>query len=327
MTPRYFSFQPSLLVDLNEDQTHHDHEQLSLKLNASSSSSSSSSPSPPCTIFINPSQDQAGYYFMESHHSPNHQEVEYFGTCGGGSCDRKVVVSKREDNDLQFSIWKKEDHSGSSGDDQISCKDGNYSVKWMSSKMRLMWKMKKPGQVNVIDADIPANKTTVKKYRQKQQSSINETDNSSNINIPNYDNNTVRVCADCNTTKTPLWRSGPRGPKSLCNACGIRQRKARRAMAAAAASAASNGAVLAAYNSPTTKNSKLHPKEKGSKDIFGSQRKKRSKIIPSHEQRKLCFEEFTLNLTKTLSLHQVFPREEEEAAISLMALSYGLVHG
>ena len=23
----------------------------------------------------------------------------------------------------------------------------------------------------------------------------------------------VRVCSDCNTTKTPLWRSGPRGPK------------------------------------------------------------------------------------------------------------------
>uniref|UniRef100_K3YXR2 GATA-type domain-containing protein n=1 Tax=Setaria italica TaxID=4555 RepID=K3YXR2_SETIT len=54
----------------------------------------------------------------------------------------------------------------------------------------------------------------------------------------------VRVCSDCNTTKTPLWRSGPCGPKSLCNACGIRQRKARRAMAAAAAAAAaaaSNG--------------------------------------------------------------------------------------
>lgn len=44
----------------------------------------------------------------------------------------------------------------------------------------------------------------------------------------------IRVCSDCNTTKTPLWRSGPCGPKSLCNACGIRQRKARRAMMAAA---------------------------------------------------------------------------------------------
>ncbi|XP_044406381.1 protein CYTOKININ-RESPONSIVE GATA TRANSCRIPTION FACTOR 1 [Triticum aestivum] len=56
----------------------------------------------------------------------------------------------------------------------------------------------------------------------------------------------IRVCSDCNTTKTPLWRSGPCGPKSLCNACGIRQRKARRAMAAAAATAATNGGVASA---------------------------------------------------------------------------------
>uniref|UniRef100_A0ACD5WK00 Uncharacterized protein n=1 Tax=Avena sativa TaxID=4498 RepID=A0ACD5WK00_AVESA len=37
-----------------------------------------------------------------------------------------------------------------------------------------------------------------------------------------------KACADCNTTKTPLWRGGPTGPKSLCNACGIRYRKRRR---------------------------------------------------------------------------------------------------
>ena len=65
-----------------------------------------------------------------------------------------------------------------------------------------------------------------------------------------------KCCADCKTTKTPLWRGGPAGPKvqfqsepisislnhiwaqlfnyfwfmqTLCNACGIRYRK-RRAM-------------------------------------------------------------------------------------------------
>uniref|UniRef100_A0A453GYA8 GATA-type domain-containing protein n=1 Tax=Aegilops tauschii subsp. strangulata TaxID=200361 RepID=A0A453GYA8_AEGTS len=37
-----------------------------------------------------------------------------------------------------------------------------------------------------------------------------------------------KACDDCNTTKTPLWRGGPNGPKSLCNACGIRYRKRRR---------------------------------------------------------------------------------------------------
>ncbi|XP_019173038.1 PREDICTED: GATA transcription factor 19-like [Ipomoea nil] len=47
-----------------------------------------------------------------------------------------------------------------------------------------------------------------------------------------------RRCANCDTTSTPLWRNGPRGPKSLCNACGIRFKKEeRRASAAAAATA------------------------------------------------------------------------------------------
>eukprot|EP00190_Bangiopsis_sp_CCMP1999_P006208 CAMPEP_0198722664 /NCGR_PEP_ID=MMETSP1475-20131203/304_1 /TAXON_ID= ORGANISM="Unidentified sp., Strain CCMP1999" /NCGR_SAMPLE_ID=MMETSP1475 /ASSEMBLY_ACC=CAM_ASM_001111 /LENGTH=132 /DNA_ID=CAMNT_0044483577 /DNA_START=124 /DNA_END=522 /DNA_ORIENTATION=- len=33
-------------------------------------------------------------------------------------------------------------------------------------------------------------------------------------------------CVQCGTTKTPMWRSGPKGSKSLCNACGIRWKKA-----------------------------------------------------------------------------------------------------
>ncbi|CAA7024746.1 unnamed protein product [Microthlaspi erraticum] len=39
---------------------------------------------------------------------------------------------------------------------------------------------------------------------------------------------TIRSCSVCKTTKTPMWRGGPAGPKSLCNACGIRLRKQRR---------------------------------------------------------------------------------------------------
>ncbi|XP_023515141.1 GATA transcription factor 15-like [Cucurbita pepo subsp. pepo] len=34
-----------------------------------------------------------------------------------------------------------------------------------------------------------------------------------------------RTCHHCRTTRTPLWRAGPAGPRSLCNACGIRYRK------------------------------------------------------------------------------------------------------
>ncbi|KAF2568364.1 hypothetical protein F2Q68_00027586, partial [Brassica cretica] len=31
-------------------------------------------------------------------------------------------------------------------------------------------------------------------------------------------------CTHCETTETPQWREGPCGPKTLCNACGIRFR-------------------------------------------------------------------------------------------------------
>ncbi|KAF2598998.1 hypothetical protein F2Q68_00012175 [Brassica cretica] len=40
----------------------------------------------------------------------------------------------------------------------------------------------------------------------------------------------VRCCSDCRTTKTPMWRGGPSGPKSLCNACGIRFMRQRRSV-------------------------------------------------------------------------------------------------
>ncbi|KAK3115678.1 white collar 2 type of transcription factor [Teratosphaeriaceae sp. CCFEE 6253] len=33
------------------------------------------------------------------------------------------------------------------------------------------------------------------------------------------------VCADCGTLDSPEWRKGPRGPKTLCNACGLRWAK------------------------------------------------------------------------------------------------------
>jgi len=33
------------------------------------------------------------------------------------------------------------------------------------------------------------------------------------------------VCTDCGTLESPEWRKGPRGPKTLCNACGLRWAK------------------------------------------------------------------------------------------------------
>uniref|UniRef100_M8BS93 GATA transcription factor 11 n=1 Tax=Aegilops tauschii TaxID=37682 RepID=M8BS93_AEGTA len=37
----------------------------------------------------------------------------------------------------------------------------------------------------------------------------------------------VRRCTHCQIDKTPQWRAGPLGPKTLCNACGVRYKSGR----------------------------------------------------------------------------------------------------
>ena len=37
----------------------------------------------------------------------------------------------------------------------------------------------------------------------------------------------ARKCLHCATEKTPQWRTGPMGPKTLCNACGVRHKSGR----------------------------------------------------------------------------------------------------
>ncbi|XAR67684.1 hypothetical protein NMG60_11002553 [Bertholletia excelsa] len=39
--------------------------------------------------------------------------------------------------------------------------------------------------------------------------------------------NPTRRCLHCASEKTPQWRTGPMGPKTLCNACGVRYKSGR----------------------------------------------------------------------------------------------------
>ncbi|KAI8530944.1 hypothetical protein RHMOL_Rhmol11G0099400 [Rhododendron molle] len=147
------------------------------------------------------------------------------------------------------------------------------------------------------------------------------------IDSPSHGGNVlVRICSDCKTAKTPLWRSGPQGPKSLCNACGIRQRKARRAMLAAA-TAAANGAVLTTENS-TTRTQLVPKKEKKSRSSYHvvPYKKPFGGTSPQGGRERISFEDFALSMSKSLGFRQAFPKDEEEAAILLMALSCGLLH-
>ena len=111
------------------------------------------------------------------------------------------------------------------------------SVKyWMSSKMRLIQKMSNhPDQsdqspatntlsgtagtttstsaANNSDHQLRAQKSEHGKLVPHSRTSPNQDNTQFTFNFNT--NTTVRVCSDCNTTTTPLWRSGPRGPKVI----------------------------------------------------------------------------------------------------------------
>ena len=50
----------------------------------------------------------------------------------------------------------------------------------------------------------------------------------------------MQECKQCGTSKTPMWRSGPLGPKTLCNACGVRAQRAQQRTRTSSASVSPN---------------------------------------------------------------------------------------
>ncbi|KAI4335304.1 hypothetical protein L6164_013964 [Bauhinia variegata] len=320
MIPSYHYLLPSSMpLDLNEDQNH---------LFCPNHQPSSSSSSLPYPIGFNPDQ-AAGSYYWEAKPSQIDEEAKK-NVPSSGSWDHPAAERGKSKGALKLKLWNKEERK--EHDKAEEEEDG--SLKWLPSKMRIIRKMMM-GSDDKGNSDISANNSMHKFEDQTQPLSSPATDDSSSNTTSHNSNITIRVCADCHTTKTPLWRSGPRGPKSLCNACGIRQRKARRAMAAAAA--LENGATLATAGTPNSVkgNSKLHKHKKENKPKMGRapQMKRKRQLHQatakpiSRSKNKFSLEDFAIRLSNNLALQQlVFPQDEKEAAILLMSLSYGLVH-
>ncbi|PHT40673.1 hypothetical protein CQW23_19527 [Capsicum baccatum] len=66
-------------------------------------------------------------------------------------------------------------------------------------------------------------KKTVKSSTPKKKDSTTSHHGPSNM----ASNTEGRKCLHCATNKTPQWRTGPMGPKTLCNACGVRYKSGR----------------------------------------------------------------------------------------------------
>ncbi|KAF5819189.1 putative transcription factor C2C2-GATA family [Helianthus annuus] len=121
----------------------------------------------------------------------------------------------------------------------------------------------------------------------------------------------IKSCVDCGTTKTPLWRGGPAGPKSLCNACGIRSRKKR-------------------SGSMGTQKDDKKPKKTSTASGGDSQ----SSDLTTSKSNSMCLKKRLMVYGSEMVLQRPRSRvtkkrrmvgEEEQAAILLMALSCGSV--
>lgn len=146
-------------------------------------------------------------------------------------------IKKKEEEKDQDEDQKNDDIIETHDDDPIMdhMEDYDNSVaKWMPSKMRMMKKMMANSSYSIsvsdhhqkFDEDHHQNQNQNQNQQQQEEPFIlmspslrirdhHHHHSTSNTNTsPNNNNNiTVRVCADCHTTKTPLWRSGPTGPK------------------------------------------------------------------------------------------------------------------
>ncbi|MED6112284.1 hypothetical protein PIB30_060261 [Stylosanthes scabra] len=127
-----------------------------------------------------------------------------------------------------------------------------------------------------------------------------------------------KCCSDCKTTKTPLWRGGPAGPKTLCNACGIRYRKRR-----ASTVGMSKGQERKRERSENGGGSSSSSSDV---DVCGNDLKESLKV-----NLMALGEEFWLHRSAATSVLKKKQRnmcllgEEEQAAVCLMALSCGYV--
>ncbi|KAJ9185974.1 hypothetical protein P3X46_005539 [Hevea brasiliensis] len=136
-----------------------------------------------------------------------------------------------------------------------------------------------------------------------------------------------KSCTDCKTTRTPLWRGGPAGPKSLCNACGIRYRKKRRAMLSLDKDKDSDkkkrrGHSTTTLTTTTANSSTIATSASSVNDgsVLGESLKMRLIVVGE----KMMFERSSI-VRKQRCQRKRRLREEEQAAFSLMALSCGSV--
>ncbi|KAI3518494.1 hypothetical protein L1887_07295 [Cichorium endivia] len=78
-----------------------------------------------------------------------------------------------------------------------------------------------------------------------------------------------RRCQHCLAEKTPQWRAGPMGPKTLCNACGVRYKSGRLVPEYRPASSPTFSSVMHSNSHRKIMEMRKHKQDDGGKKGFG----------------------------------------------------------
>ncbi|XP_062073284.1 GATA transcription factor 4-like [Humulus lupulus] len=77
------------------------------------------------------------------------------------------------------------------------------------------------GSISTPPPELESSSSIAAKTKSKREASP------SNVNAASSASGGARRCTHCASEKTPQWRTGPMGPKTLCNACGVRYKSGR----------------------------------------------------------------------------------------------------
>lgn len=143
---------------------------------------------------------------------------------GEATSDRNIFSGGIRDS----SLLQTTSRSVSAFESGNTCSTNNsvyFGFRFSIPVKRARSKRLRPPSLNPRLASIPFTSCLEKrKGKRKNLSVLSSSGNSSASTLPS---NEMRSCLHCEVTKTPQWREGPLGPKTLCNACGVRYRSGR----------------------------------------------------------------------------------------------------
>lgn len=127
---------------------------------------------------------------------------------------------------LENSTSSSNGHSHGDGSSTLSCCQ-SFQVPTrfpVRARSKIRRKRRKEGFGNLPDQHLlwcnPVNVVNKKQQQELVLSPLPTTKTNSSPSIG-------RRCLHCGADKTPQWRVGPMGPKTLCNACGVRYKSGR----------------------------------------------------------------------------------------------------